>query len=352
MNRQLLSDFLDILVNMDESYDVSYNFNANYLMERMLSILFLRVCEDTQPLLFNKMVRYSELKSHKGMFLANLTRPQLPVSSDDGYGYEFEYCNDVYADPNAKEDFSVAVQYLSGADSVTPPCQGNCFTCARYIEEEELIMESEEDEEYLQEDTLCLAGMELDCLLKRIYYSLFIKNGNDSLQKNDPHLNHILEEIYGNYAIKAPGYLQAYIDFLSYSKDNSSLNAMVYGKYHCFYLPKSGKMLNDYIKCLCDTDICLFRKTVTVLDKLLQKIGYALVGNLAEYSDAEPDTTISHDFGHVGGTVYGNILLLYIVTENEDSRTFNSINNVAVNFLISLLTYWIRECIDNGRGDE
>lgn len=159
----------------------------------------------------------------------------------------------------------------------------------------------------------------------------------------------MLEAIYGNYAIRAPGYLQAYIDFLSYSRENSSFNnAIVYGKYHSFYLPETGKKLSDYIKSLCKTDICLFRSTVTTLDKLLQKIGFLLTGDLAEFSDAEPDAEASHDFDHVGSTIYGNVLLLFVITENDvelDNHTNNAINIVAVNFLISIVTYWIRECI-------
>lgn len=348
MNRQLLSDFLDILAHMDERYDVSCNFTTNYIMERMLSVLFSRICEDSQPVPFNKITRNAELKMHKGLLLANLTKPQLPVSSDDGLGYAFECCNDIYAETNSKDDFTVAIQYLSGKESVTL-CQGNCLTCERFIEEEQQIMESEESEEYLQEDILCFVGTELDCLLKRIYYTLFVQtNGKDSLQKKDPHLYQMLEAIYGNYAIRAPGYLQAYIDFLSYSRENSSLNSTVYGKYHSFYLPETGKKLSDYIKSLCDTDICLFRNTVTVLDKLLQKIGFLLTGDLAEFSDAEPDAEASHDFDHVGSTIYGNVLLLFVITENDvelDNHTNNAINIVAVNFLISIVTYWIRECI-------
>lgn len=354
MNRQLLSDFLDILAHMDERYDVSCNFTTNYIMERMLSVLFSRICEDSQLVLFNKITRNAELKTHKGLLLANLTKPQLPVSSDEGFGYAFQYCNDIYAEKSFKDDFTAAI--LSGKKSVTP-CQGNCFTCERFIEKEQQIMESEDSEEYLQEDILCLAGMELDCLLKRIYYTLFVQsNVKDSLPKKDPHLCQMLEAIYGNYAIRAPGYLQAYIDFLSYSRENSALFATVYGKYHSFYLPETGKKLSDYIKSLCDTDICLFRNTVTVLDKLLQKIGFFLAGDLADFSDAEPNSETSHDFDHVGSTIYGNVLLLYVVTENDvesDNRTNNAINIVGVNFLISILTHWIRECIaGNKRGED
>lgn len=355
MNKQLLSDFLDILTRMAESYDTC-NCNTNYIVERMLCILFSRIFKNKHSIPYYRISSYPQLKMRKGFTLANLTRQKLPVFSDDGFGYIFEFCNDVYAETNLCDNFSAAIgrcQHPLDEKTVTL-CQKDCLSCKQFMDQKELLMESDGDSAYLQEDFICLTGIKLKCLLQRIYHNLFDQpSGKDFLQRKDPYLYQLLESVYGNYALRAPGYLQAAIDFVSFCRDNSELNTTSYGKYHGYLLPTMGKTLNDYIRQLCDTDLSLFRRMVTLLDALLQMLEFSLVGDLSNFSDAEHNTEITCDCRQVGSTVYGNVLLLYIITdtdEDSDNRTNNKLYTVEVNFLIAILTYWIRECITSKEG--